>query len=324
MTERENFFRVYNRQAPAWTPCFYDAYQPMGSRLINNNGAMGKGGRDMFGVNWLVTADTGYQAIADPREHLFDDVTRWREYVRFPDLDAMDWEAAARDDLAMADPNKVLAFFGMEGNYLRLCSMMGVCEALVAMLEEPEAVCEFFEAYTDFRIKVVEKVAKYYRPDVFVDGDDVCSSDGLFFSPAIYRELIKPFEMKLGKAITDNGMILEHHICGKCDAILPDLIERGTTIWQMAQVMNDLPADKAQYGDKLLFHGGWDSTGIHNDENATEEQVRAEVRRCIDSYGADGHFMLFPVIIGDPAGTMNRKRAWASDECRKYSEKLFR
>ncbi len=217
MTERENFFRVYNRETPAWTPCFYDAYQPIGSSLINNNGEFMKGGRDMFGVNWLVTADTGYQAIADPKEHLFEDIADWRDFVHFPDLDAMDWETAAREDLSRADPNKVLAYFGMEGNYLRLCSMMGVCETLMAMLEDPESVYDFFEAYTDFRIKVVDKVAQYYHPDVFVDGDDVCSADGLFFSPGLYKELIKPFEMKLGKAITGHGMILEHHICGRCD-----------------------------------------------------------------------------------------------------------
>ena len=69
MTERENFFLAYNHKQPEWTPNFFSAYSPMGSSLLNNQGVPGKGGRDMFGVNWLVTADTGYQAIPDP--HLF-------------------------------------------------------------------------------------------------------------------------------------------------------------------------------------------------------------------------------------------------------------
>lgn len=325
MTEKENFLLAYNHKKPQWTPCFYDAYQPMGSRIINNNGEFMKGGRDMFGVNWLVTADTGYQAIADPREHLFEDVNNWKEYVHFPDLDAMDWEAAAKADLEGIDRNeKMLTFFGMEGNYLRLQSMMGVCEALMAMLEDTEAVYEFFDAYTDFRIKVYEKVAKYYKPDIIVDGDDVCSSTGLFFSPKLYRELIKPFELKLGKAITSHGIILEHHICGLCESLIPDLIERGVTIWQTAQSMNDLVMLEEKYGDRIMINGGWDSYGPQGFDNGTEEDVRKEVRRCIDTYGKSGHYAMMPIIVADPeSDSLKNRRFWASDECRKYSEKLF-
>lgn len=320
MTEKENFLIAYHHGKPAWTPCFFDAYHPMGSRLLNNQGEFMKGGRDMFGVNWLVTADTGYQAIADPREHLFDDVTRWKDFVSFPDLDAMDWEAGAAADLEGVDRDeKMLAFFGIEGNYLRLQSMMGVCETMVAMLEEGEAVYEFFDAYTNFKIKSIQKVAKYYKPDIYVDGDDICSSTGRFFSPGLYDELIKPFEMRVGKAVVETGMILEHHLCGKCEDIIPDIIERGATIWQTAQSMNDLVAIKEKYGDKLLIHGGWDSYGQHNFDCATEEQVRGEVRRCIDAYGRDGNFALMPIILGDPGdGVVQRKRAWVSDECRRY------
>lgn len=320
MTERENFLLAYNHGKPQWTPNFFDAYQPMGSRLLNNQGEFMKGGRDMFGVNWIVTADTGYQAIADPREHLFEDITQWRDYVRFPDLDAMDWESAAAADLAGVNrEEKMVTFFGIEGNYLRLQSMMGVCEAMVAMMDEPEAVYDFFDAYTDFKILSIKKAAQYYKPDIFVDGDDVCSSDGLFFSPELYKQLIKPFEMRVGKAIIECGMILEHHLCGKCEQLIPDIIERGATIWQTAQSMNDLVGIKKQYGDKLLIHGGWDSYGPHNFDSATEEQVRAEVRRCIDTYGADGNFALFPIMLGDPAdGIVQKKRAWASDECHRY------
>ena len=319
MTERENFLIAYHHGKPAWTPCFFDAYFPMGSRLLNNQGEFMKGGRDMFGVNWLVTADTGYQAIADPNEHLFDDVTRWQEFVRFPDPDAMDWERAAAADLVNADQNeKMIAFFGIEGNYLRLQSMMGVCEAMIAMMDEPEAVYDFFNAYTDFKIKTIQKVARYYRPDIYVDGDDVCSSTGLFFSPELYKQLIKPFEMRVGKAVLDCGMILEHHLCGKCEMLIPDIVERGATIWQTAQSMNDLAGIKRRYGDTLLIHGGWDSYGPHNAENAAEEQVRAEVRRCINDYGRDGNFALFPIILGDPAGgSVERRRNWVRDECHK-------
>ena len=325
MTERENFIQVLRREKPKWTPCFYDAYQPMASSLINNTGEFMKGGTDMFGVTWICTADTGYQVIPDPNVCLFDDVNNWRDYVRFPDMDAWDWETAAAKDLAGINrEEKMLAVFGMEGNFNRLQSMMGTCEALMAMITDTDAVYDFFDAYTDFKIRTIEKYAKYYKPDIYVNADDVASSTGLFFSPALYKELIKPFEIRLGRAAIDNGMIVEHHVCGLVEQIIPDIIETGAAIWQTAQSTNDLVKIKQEYGDKLLIHGGWDSYGPHNLDTATEEEVRGEVRRCIDTYGRDGVFALFPVIIGDPKdGIMQRLREWASDECRKYSEQLF-
>lgn len=325
MTERENFFRVLNGQEPAWTPNFQTAYAPCGTSLLSNQGELGKGGRDMYGVNWLVTADTGYQAIPDPKEHIMDDVTEWRDIVKFPDLDEMDWAAAAEKDMAHVDrENKVVCFFSMEGNFNRLQSFMGVCEAFIAMLEETEEVYELFDALTEFKIKSIEKVAQYYKPDIFINGDDVCSSDGLFFSPALHDELIKPFEKRIAQAAINHGMIVEHHVCGKCDDIIDHIVDTGARIWQTAQPMNDLNGIKAKYGNKLLIHGGWDSFGPHCYEDATEEMVRAEVRRCIDTYGRDGNYMLFPILLGDPAdGRLALRRGWADDECRRYSEALF-
>lgn len=320
MTERENFFLAYNHKQPEWTPNFFSAYSPMGSSLLNNQGVPGKGGRDMFGVNWLVTADTGYQAIPDPHEHILEDIADWRDVVHFPDLDAMDWEAAAEHDLAHVDrENKVVACFGMEGNFNRLQSLMGICEAMIAMVEDPEEVYAFFKAHTEFKMKTIEKFAKYYKPDIYVNADDICSSDGLFISRTMYNELIKPFEIMLGQKAVSEGMIVEHHVCGRAEDIVPDILETGATIWQMAQSMNDVVKVKEQYGDRLLIHGGWDSFGPHNYDDCTEEQVRAEVRRCIDTYGKGGNYALFAVVMGDPEDERIRKRrAWVDDECHNY------
>lgn len=175
-------------------------------------------------------------------EHILEDIADWREVVHFPDLDAMDWEAAAARDLAGIDrEEKVLACFGMEGNFNRLQSLMGICEAMIAMVEEPEEVYAFFQAHTEFKMKTIEKYAKYYKPDIYVNGD------------------------------------------------------------------------------KLLIHGGWDSFGPHNYEDCTEEMVRAEVRRCIDTYGRGGNYALFAVVMGDMEDENIRKRRfWVDDECHTY------
>lgn len=318
--ERDNALLAINHGKPYWTPCFYDAYSPMGSSLLNDQGEFGKGGRDMFGSLWLVTADTGYQTIHSPNEHILDDITQWREVIKFPDLETLDWRSGSALDLSRVDrDNKLVCMFTLTGNFNRLEAFMGTCEAMIAMYEEPDEVNALFTAYTDFRIKIIDKYAEYYKPDIYVNGDDVATSTGLFFAPEVYRKLIWPHEKRLAQAAIAKGMIVEHHVCGKVDEIIPDIIATGASIWQTAQHMNDLAGIQEKYGSQLCIHGGWDSYSACSLTDAREEDIRAEVRRCIDTYGERGNFMLFPIIFGDPADPRtDLRRSWCSDECRKY------
>lgn len=325
MTERENALIAINHGKPQWVPNFYDAYSPMGCSLLNDQGERGKGGRDMFGSLWLVTADTGYQTIHSPNEHILDDILKWRDVIKFPDLEAMDWATAAKNDLEHVDrETRLFAMFTLTGNFNRLEALMGTCEAMIAMYEEPDAVNEFFTAYTDFKIKIIDKYAEYYKPDIYVNGDDVATSTGLFFSPEVYRKLVWPHERRIAQAALAKGMIVEHHVCGKVDDIIPDIIATGASIFQTAQKMNDLVGIQQKYHDQLCIHGGWDSVGRCSFTDATEFEIREEVRRCIDTYATDGNYMLFPIIVGDMASPdIQQKRDWVRDECRNYSAKKF-
>ena len=132
---------------------------------------------------------------------------------------------------------------------------MGTCNALIAMLEEPEAVAEFFDAHTKFRLKVIDKVAEYYKPDIIINGDDVCSGSGLFFSKNMYDELIAPYEKLYASHAINKGLIVEHHICGNCMDIIEDIVNTGASIWQTAQPMNNLNAIEKKFGDRILTHG---------------------------------------------------------------------
>lgn len=327
MTERENVLIAINHGVPEWVPSLWSAYQGVTSSLINNYGNRpGQNDIDMFGVKWMRTQDTGFQSIPSPYHHVFEDITKWEEFVRFPDIESWDWEAAAAKDTENLDrKNKIICMTLLEGNFNRLEALMGIENAMIAMYEEPEAVKDFFEAHTDFRIKLIKKVAQYYKPDIIINGDDVASHEGLFMSPAMYRSLCKPFEIKYAKAVIENGMICEHHVCGKVDEIIPDIVESGAQIWQTAQCMNDILGIKEKYGDKLCIHGGWDSTGVCSMTNATEEDIRAEVRRCIDTYAPGGNYILFPIIIGDPNDPYTaQRREWCRDEIEKYGRNFYK
>ena len=325
ITEKENFMMAYNHGIPVWVPNFEDAYCPLPGSCLNNNGVPGVGGPDMFGTYWLCNAQSEWKpALDSSKPPVIEDITEWKDVITFPEITEADWEKAAEKDLANVDRTKMVCVTGMEGNYTRLCALMGTMEALIAMLEEPEAVYEFFDAYTNFKCEHIKMYAKYYKPDIYINPDDVCSGQGSMFSRAMYDELIKPFEMRLGHTALDCGLIVEHHLCGKCEQYIPDIIETGATIWQTAQPVNDLMMIKEKYGDRLLIHGGWNSIGPHNLPGATEEMVRQEVRNMLDKYAKDGNYALFQVIIGNPddPNTADRHR-WVRDESRNYSMKMY-
>lgn len=169
MTERENFFEVYHHGKPEWTPNLFYTYYGCLPSCLNNKGVPGVGGTDMFGAEWVCTEDTGFQATPDPRKKLIDidDFCDWREYIRFPDVDSLDWAAAAARDLAGFNRDElVLEMNTMEGNFNRLQSLVGVAEAFILLLEEPDACMEFFEEYTKFSNAVNDRIITYYKPDL--------------------------------------------------------------------------------------------------------------------------------------------------------------
>ena len=77
---------------------------------------------------------------------------------------------------------------------------------------------------------------------------------------------------------------------------LDDLIEIGVDIVNPVQTvvtgMGDTYALKAQYGDRLAFHGSIDVQQVL--PNATVEEVRREVARRIYDLGRSGGFIIAP------------------------------
>lgn len=327
LTEKENLRRVHRREIPEWIPQNFAAVQLFCPSCYQPHGVFGRGGTDLFGAKWVVEDNAPTGAIPDPRFHIIPDVEdlpNWRDFLTLPDVNAMDWAGAAQRDCAGFDrENKMLCTDVMDGNFNRLQAIMGTCEALIAMLEEPDAVLDFFDYHTDLKIKMLEKIMDHYRPDIIINGDDVCSSDGLFFSRELYERLVKPFEKRFADAVKSYGVVLQHHVCGKCEDIIPDIIGYGTDVIETMQPgMNDIVKMKRLYGDKVIFNGGWDSYGPHNEAAASEEMVRGEVRRIVDEYCYDGSFIIYGgILIPTTNGwdRFNEMNDWVFDETRRYS-----
>lgn len=324
MTPRENYLAFQRHEPVDWIPTFAIDFYITGSQLEWWENGPIKGGVDGFGNGWIPTDSAAGQPALDPSVVPLDDVCDWEDKVVFPDLDAIDWAKFAEEQLAGKDRNeKIIEYHTWNSVFLRLTHLLGFEEALCSFYEEPEATKALCMAIADYKIKILERAAKWIQPDAYVHYDDVATSNSLFISPDTYREFIKPGHIRMNEAAIGLGITPEIHVCGYCEEIIPDIIEEGSVVWQSAQPCNDIDRIIREYGDKISVMGGYDTQGLPGYDDASDEVIAAEVHRCIDQYGQYGHsygFMGFrlgnmrdPRILGGAAAYgheyMEKRRA---------------
>jgi hypothetical protein len=84
-------------------------------------------------------------------------------------------------------------------------------------------------------------------------------------------------------------MMFVHHADCICEPIVLDMVEMGIDVWQGVIPQNDIVKIQQVTEGKLAMNGGIDGPAI-DIENITEEEIRAEVRRAIDTYCPAGRF----------------------------------
>jgi hypothetical protein len=161
-----------------------------------------------------------------PGKFILKDITRWKKDITLPDVEKYDWEKIAGDSAGVFPVDRDKAAFAILcncGPWERLAALMGFEGAMIAMMEEPEATFELLSAITDYKIALAKKAAKYFKPDTFINFDDIATQRNLFMSPETYRQLIKPQHARLNKAVRELGLIPVQHTCGHAELCVTTL-----------------------------------------------------------------------------------------------------
>lgn len=146
--------------------------------------------------------------------------------------------------------------------------MMGTENMLIAMMEQPELVEDMFDTYLNRNIDLYNRLwdAGYHFDEVFWY-DDMGYKGTTFFSPKMYRDLLKPFHTKAVNWAHEHGIYAQLHSCGNIMTLLPDIVETGVDALNPLEVKAGMDAIKVkqEYGNKLLLRGGinaqqWDNT----------------------------------------------------------------
>jgi len=196
--------------------------------------------------------------------------------------------------------------------------MMGFENALLSLVMEPEACYDFLQAVADFWIEAWHYQCKYYKPDMGILWDHLATEKGLMMSPTTYREIIKPAQAKVCKAILEEGVMPVMHVDGNVSLILEDYAEMGIQCIKPFQIFNDIEKAKKDYG--FLAIGGWDAFGRGNQPDSTEEEVRQSVRDAMDKYAPSGKYAFWSSGVTPRYPDHMR---WLEDEAEKYGKKFY-
>lgn len=323
MNSVDNFRAALEGKPTDFTPCYFGNASVIVSSAIRNKPAMGSnGGKDWWGVEWSLDKELGSFSPAVGVENVLQDITNWRNEVTFPDISDIDWEAAYDRDKARIDRNKVVIYIANNGLFERLHFLMGFENAIYAIMEDPEAVAEFVSELADFYIQLIEKIGKYYKPEYFNFMDDYTYKDGLLVTYDAFDEIFAPALKRIVKAVEDNGMKYIEHCCGKSELMLDRFYDCGIRRLDPCQPVNNLNVMMEKYPD-MVFLGGLDVQNLVDVPGVTEEAIRKEVRRCIDTYGkAKGNYIIYGALVSlhDPAAYEPGGKIWMiMDEANKYT-----
>ena len=298
LTERENMEICWNHEQPKWVPMINTASQMIICPEINDR-PLFMNGKDDFGLDWEVDpAHPELMSHVSPTAELFDDITEWPDRIKFQSPKDKNWEAAAMRTKAMwAKKDQLQGYWvGNMGGFERICAMMGHVNGLMAPYDDEEAYADYVNAYADYRIEQFYFIKKYLDVDFLMMHDDWGNQNQMFMSPDMWRQFYKEPERRMAAAAHELGMHYMHHSCGYITPIVPDLVEIGVDSWHSVQPMNDLKMLKETLGDKLVFAGCVDPQ-VTDKVDSTEEEIRADVRRVIDTLGKGGGLLCSSAVM---------------------------
>lgn len=311
LTPKENYLKILHGEMPEWVPSYTLGALPgsdvkaLSSLLFEpapiNGHRIHQGGLDIWGVNYVGAAEAGGALLPEPNNFILDDITKWRDVIKAPDLSSVDWEQAVKTQLADSGIDRrytAVAYNTHMGYFQLLMSFMGFTNGLMALFEEPEACKELFAYLCDFYCDVTEKCIDFVRPDIYTMMDDTAAWGSPFISMDMFREFLMPLYDRQAKFGRDRGLPITFHNCGKSMAFMEELHTIGVNAWDPAQCCNDLDYFKAKYGREYAIFGGWDGQNELLGDDVTDDDIWNSVQQTMDRLAKDGGYVWCGNFLG--------------------------
>jgi len=222
----------------------------------------------------------------------YDTPEKWAEAkarMLMPHDDRIPWDTLKENYPKWRAEGKFLQLGLWFGFDVAHSHMAGTENVLIGMYDDPEWIKDMFDTYLTTALDLAQQILDAgYEFDGVIWYDDMGYKNSPFFSPALYRELLKPYHKRAIDWAHERGMVTELHSCGYIELLVPDLVEIGLEMLNPLEVKAGMDPFrlKEMYGDKLAFHGGinaqiWDRP----------ELVLAEMERIIPAMKEGGGYV---------------------------------
>ncbi len=329
LSEKQNFLETIKAGGKPDRLCScYTAFKPIGGdpvfKFVRGNRIRGTDSYDRWGTFISFPEDQPAAVpIVTPENQVIQDIEEWQEYVKVPDLLANcseGWEEALANKAAI-DQNEYLTMTIMgTGIFEQLHMLMTFEDTLCNLLMYPDEMHELIDVITEYRLQYMKLIVENLHPDAILSHDDWGSENSLMMAPETWREFFKEPYRKLYKYLHDNGVLVIHHSDSFLEPIVEDMAEIGIDVWQGALPSNDIVKLNKLLDGRMAMMGGINSVIDRCD--ATEEEMRTEVRRCLNEYGGLRNFIP-SITYGGPGTIFQDVEPVIIDEINKWNREHY-
>ena len=172
----------------------------------------------------------------------------------------------------------------------QLWRIIGPENVYYKLAEDPGRLEKCFERLGDFLIGIVEgqiEAVGDRLTGMYVWGDIACTN-GMLFSPDLWRRLHKPQLKRICDRIHAAGLKVIYHGCGNALSVFDDLVDAGVDCYNPleAKAGLDAVALSGQFAGRLALNG---NINVQILETNDREKVRAEVMRKLGAAKGGGY-----------------------------------
>ncbi len=262
---------------------------------------------DDWGILYKVVSQPGggsyYEAVSPPlAEAKLSDLAHYPWPI--PDLPGRGEEAEKNAKALFEDTE--FAILGRFGGAITetAINMLGMENWMVRLASDPEFIEALLTKITDIQIALdrigLQATAKYLQ--IYkASGEDLGMQTGPLYSMKMFKDQFLPHfkrRFQAARSYLDGvnpSVKIMLHSCGSISRFLPELIDAGINIIDPIQphaAAMDSADLKANFGDKLTFHGGIDIQQVL--PFGTKKEIEAEVQTRINDLGPGGGYILAP------------------------------
>jgi len=179
--------------------------------------------------------------------------------------------------------------------FTRPCILRNMENVMTDMVTRPEMVHYLIDKFTSFYCEDASRALEATDGglDIYCQWSDFGTQRGLLMSKQMWHEFLAPYLKRLIDVVHSGGAKFMLHSCGAIRELIPDFLELGIDILDPIQVAADGmdPAGlKADFGDRLAFHGGiCTQTTL---PFGTLDEVREAVLDRVSTLGRGGGYIL--------------------------------